>query len=598
MASDAAIPDKWGWNQLFAFSGMEGPTRCWRDLIGTSIEDRVGYVFRTNEEIWTDSGLHVYLEYVDGSRQLRVREGFDEVRCAYVLGDAMKTHVRAAGRSCCIEVLMLDDQTAGFCLQADDGSLRGWRLVADVVLAGGLTQMEGCSAIAAWRHEQFRITPEQGSCHIEPGCVVVLPDPSTGRMRALIRWERRYTFPPEDFLAAYFRRDWAGIAEARLDWVRNLPLPPNLPAAYEKFYRRACVSLRTNAMQPDGYITTCWTTPDRWPHRNCFLWDSAFQAIGYKRIDPEWGRHAIRGMLCCQHEDGFIDSMNSPDNRRDHIETNSAVLSWMAWEVSDEGQDLAFLEECYPYFRRYADLMLRRRDERFGGLIVWPRYSHGMDNSQRFDAGMPDVLLDANLYPCYDLMILERMATRLGQNEDADRWRRGRCELADAINRHLWDDRVGFYFDEKAGKLSTVKTPVAFVALLAGVARRERQWRLLDHLFNEREFWRPLPVPSTSADDPKYEKNMWRGPCWFNLNLVVIRALQAVGFPDRAHHIARRTIEEAVRWYEADGGIYEFYDAECECSPRHLPRKGGVGALNDYGFGISVPLALCWELFG
>ncbi len=242
--------------------------------------------------------------------------------------------------------------------------------------------------------------------------------------------------------------------------------------------------------------------------------------------------------------------------------------------------------------------MLRRRDERFGGLIAWPRYSHGMDNNQRFDEGMPDVLIDANLYPCYDLVILEKMADALRKPDEAAKWRQARRELAAAINEHLWDERVGFYFDLRDGRLSPIKTPVAFVGLLAGICPEDRKRRLLDHLFNENEFWRPLPVPTTSADDPKYEKNMWRGPCWFNLNLVVIRALQAAGLPDRARYVAERTVEEAARWYEADGGIYEFYDAECEASPKDLPRKGGVGALNDYGFGISVALALCWELYG
>ncbi len=62
--------------------------------------------------------------------------------------------------------------------------------------------------------------------------------------------------------------------------------------------------------------------------------------------------------------------------------------------------------------------------------------------------------------------------------------------------------------------------------------------------------------------------------------------------------MAARIVANAARWYMETGGIYEFYDAKDEIHPLKLPRKSGFGAINDYGFSLGVPVALCNWLYG
>ena len=45
-------------------------------------------------------------------------------------------------------------------------------------------------------------------------------------------------------------------------------------------------------MSPEGRLGHRWTTPDRWPHRNIWLWDSAFHAEVLADFAIRLGRHA------------------------------------------------------------------------------------------------------------------------------------------------------------------------------------------------------------------------------------------------------------------------------------------------------------------
>jgi len=406
-------------------------------------------------------------------------------------------------------------------------------------------------------------------------------------------------YDPADLAAAgreFAGGDWGALFEGRMRWVSSLPLPsPDMPEAVERTYRRACSAMRTNCCTAEGYIRTAWTTPDRWPHRHCYLWDSAFQSVGYVRFDPVWGRNAIRGMLSGLEGSGMVRSMLTPMGPG-KPQTNAPCLGWAAWDCYRFGAGREFLEETYPHLAASARCNLTHADEALGGLLVWPYFSHGMDNSQRFDDGEPLVFADLNLHMCADLRNLARIARVLGREAEAAEWLAVRERLAAEVNRRLWDDELGFYFDlNEDGTLRRIFTATAFVALFAGIADEARAGSLMQRLFDPAQFWSPLPVRTTSAAEPEYSKDMWRGPVWPNYDVMLVRALDEYGRSDMADELANRYMDEVVRWYEATGSIYEFYDAEAEESPTVLPRKRGYGALHDYGFGLAAFIDFAWR---
>ena len=101
-------------------------------------------------------------------------------------------------------------------------------------------------------------------------------------------------------------------------------------------------------------------------------------------------------------------------------------------------------------------------------------------------------------------------------------------------------------------------------------------------LLDEKRFWTKLPVPSISKDSPYYEKDMWRGCSWLNLNYFILRGLYRYGHTDVADELRERTLSTVLKWYQATGNIFEFYDADDEVCPFYLKRKGEQPEKPDY----------------
>lgn len=603
MNTQPVIPHVWGPMQLFAFSGMEGPTRAWKNILASSLGDRLGHWLHTNRERWNDYGIRLW--FATGGAQTLA--AFDKVRFDAVLGDLTEAEVRSRGGRFAVRCLMLDGPTFGFEVRALEVPLGGATvsIEGELRLPGCEVERTGQGLRVSYKGECF--TAAAGSFHLETSAAGFR---GTARLqkigdvaRLVVRWSDEETPFDSAELDVLLKTNWGLLARKRLDWVEHLHLPAHLPHELEGFYRRCLVSLKTNACSPEGAMTVPWTTPDRWPHRHCYFWDSAFQSIGYCRIDPEWGKTALRAMWIQQQDNGFIYSMNHHEGHGKTMETNSAVMAWTAWEVAVSvnggSPDRAWVAEAYEPLARYMDYCLARRDPKYNNLITWESFSHGMDNSPRFDGGLPAVYPDANLYVAHDTIFLEKMARVLGRDADAERWAAERASLGERINETLWDESLGLYCDLMAdGSLVRIKHPVSFVALAARTAGPGRTERLLKQLLDPRSFNSPMPVATVALDDAAYCTDMWRGPMWPNTSYVAVRALNEAGLPAEAREMASRIVNNAAAWYAKTGGIFEFYDAQDTIHPLEMPRKKGFGAINDYGFSMGVPVALCNWLYG
>lgn len=578
------LPRGYGEGQLFAFSGFEGPTDPWNGLIGSALGDRCGYWFHVNSEIWNDHGVRVAAGCRTADADVFDVDGLPAFEPRLVLGDvaefglapALSARFTMVADTICRIEFTGDGANAVPCLD-----VRAHLPGADVEAAANRLHLD-------YRGDGYTLEVRGGQ--IEPTA-----DGWTARGKGL---EAALAWRPAGEPAADpgWSADTMALCHARASWAAAVPLPDGLSAAEQRFLRRCAVSLRTNALSPCGLFRNGYTTPNRWPHRNCYLWDSALQALGYAAFDMDWACRALAAMWAHTTENGFIYSMLTTTGPGEHFETNSPVLAWAAWELARLGAPRAFLEEAYGPLGRYVLDALARRDA--GGLVRWDRFSHGMDNSPRFDAGMPSVYADANIYLAHELEVLTAIAESIGRTADVARWNAEHNALATAINNRLWDEETGWHFDLDAeGRFVRVKTPVGIAALLSHLgADNGRDAIVLGRVLDPSVFWRPLPVPTVAADEPTYGTDMWRGPAWPNTSFYAYRALQRHGRSDRARELADRWLGEQRRWYEETGGLYEFYDAEADTAPGRLPRKRGVGALNDYGWSCALPLVFAREV--
>ncbi len=417
------------------------------------------------------------------------------------------------------------------------------------------------------------------------------------------------------FKPEWLEADFAAALAARRAWLESLELPPALADASAQTrhgFARAAAQMKGQVCSPQGMLRHAWTTPDRWPHRSMWLWDSAFHAIGWRHLDPALARDFIDAVLDAQDEHGFVPHMAAPDGRSEI--TQPPVLALAAGLVLEKAADPGWLAHVYPKLAAYLDWDAAHRDTDGGGLLEWyieatPECrsgESGMDNSPRFDAAVPLDAPDFNAFLAHEYEWMAGFAARLGKPGEAAEWSRRHRALCGLINEKLWNEAAGLYCDRdpRTGALSPVLSCAGFLPLLCGAPSAAQARALAAHLKNPRTFGTPLPIPSVAACNTEcYSKDMWRGPAWVNINWLVARGLRRYGFDAEAGALRHETLAELERYAEANGTFFEYFDDRREIPPPRLLRKGKnlpgqhpYQAIHDYGW--SATLFVDWVAEG
>ena len=123
--------------------------------------------------------------------------------------------------------------------------------------------------------------------------------------------------------------------------------------------------------------------------------------------------------------------------------------------------------------------------------------------------------------------------------------------LKKLINKYLWDEKSGFYYDrnEENGKTTFVKSVSGFTPIWAGIASKKQVKRMVEeHLKNPNEFWTTFPIPSYAKSEPDYRQNYqgqkgcnWKGNTWIPTNYMICHGLMDYGYKKLAKEIAQKT---------------------------------------------------------
>ena len=337
-------------------------------------------------------------------------------------------------------------------------------------------------------------------------------------------------------------------------------------------------------------------------NQSLFLWDTSFMTMFLNHALPLVpGIQSLDNFYCTQLPDGEIvrevNERTGIPHRASRPGTpdslNHPILAWAECESFRVTGDLKRLKLVYPslvpYYRSYAKI---RHPESGFIRTSWA----SMDNSTRnkglrcgIDTTCEVVLFARNL---------AFIAARLGRADEAEIFEQEAAALSAHINLKLWDDEVGFYFDEAAdGGRHRVKTIAAFWSLLAGVARGERAQRLVAHLEDPASFKRLHRVPTLPADEPGYDPagGYWRGSVWAPTTMMVVRGLEKQGFDELARTIALNHLDNVAAVFEDTGTIWENYAPDAR-KPGKPARKDFVGwtglapllFLTEYAVGIKA----------
>lgn len=394
----------------------------------------------------------------------------------------------------------------------------------------------------------------------------------------------------------------------RAEWILRQPLLAAAKEARRAVIFRALSVMKGQVSGPEGALHHAWTTPDRFPHKDMWLWDSVFHAIGWRHLDLPLARAMIEAVFDNQRPDGFVPHQASP-TRPPSGYTQPPVLALGVKLVNDMAPDADWIARLYPKLAAAVEWDLQNRDHDGDGLLEWfiegdptsRSGESGMDNSPRFDFHYPTALAvtDFNAYVARECEILAAFAQDVGRAADAMLWGGRHESLCHRINVSLWSDAAGLYcdYDSNAQAHSPVLASAGFLPLLCGAPTLDQAKRLLKHLHNPETFGTAFPVPSIAASDhAHYAKDMWRGPTWINVNWLIARGLERYApydsaFGDMASEIDRATISEIERCAERYGTFFEYYDDRRDVDPPLLLRKGECNpdnpfrqVIHDYGW--------------
>jgi hypothetical protein len=357
-------------------------------------------------------------------------------------------------------------------------------------------------------------------------------------------------------------------------------VPTREPPADEALSIKLASVMKVNTLAPEGPFTSRWSTPDRVPHRDLWLWDSAFHAIGMNHLDAELAGEFLEAAVLTQQPDGLIPHQTAPTGWQSPI-TQPPVLAWGCWENYAVTGDAARLARMLPGLLSYLEWDLKHRDRNDNGLLEWAPTDHhpgcesGMDNSPRFDRAPVDAV-DFTTFFVHDLRYVARIAEVVG---DEARQRRATTLADDAaarLHEHLWDEELGLYGDRDAsgGELSPTRAVSDFFPLLLKDLPEERVDRITAWLLDSDHFASTYAIPSVSLADPAWGTDMWRGASWVNANYIVIVGLRRHGRQVLADQLARRTLAMVRDGIDRFGVTFEFYDAAGQVDPVDLERKG------------------------
>jgi alpha,alpha-trehalase len=329
-----------------------------------------------------------------------------------------------------------------------------------------------------------------------------------------------------------------------------------------------------------------------------FYWDSYFTLLGLV-VQGKWqlAREIVEGFIAEIEEFGFVPNYNGVHSVCSS-RSQSPFLTSAIWEVYPSIKDLAWLDrassaaatEYEGYWLaepHWTEIGLSRYTDigKNGGCETVPDTPHyraigesGWDNTPRFGDDSTQVIpvdLNCQLYR-YELD-LANFSNLLGEKEKARVWRARADTRRELINRYLWDEIRGFYWDYDlyTGERlrGTPRSLASFVPLWSGVADQDQAARLVEHL-PAFEYDHGLVACEQGWNDGT-EHNYPTG--WPYSHWYVCAGLRAYGYQDDASRIAMKWLRLIADEFTQTGAIRERHNVvEPGVAPpgRYPPQRG------------------------
>ena len=164
--------------------------------------------------------------------------------------------------------------------------------------------------------------------------------------------------------------------------------------------------------------------------------------------------------------------------------------------------------------------------------------------------------VDLNMLIYKEEKDLQQIAAILGKNDDARHWSRRAEARREAINRYMWDETKGMYFDYDfmRQRRSGYVFVTTFCPLWAGIPSPQQARRMMQNL----NVFEESGGLVESRNDVKVQ---WEWPWgWAPSQLISIEGMRRYGFEVEANRVAAKFLDTVLRNFRKEKTIREKYN--------------------------------------
>ena len=209
----------------------------------------------------------------------------------------------------------------------------------------------------------------------------------------------------------------------------------------------------------------------------------------------------------------------------------------------------------------------------------------GFDPSSRFGPFSVDIIHYAPV--CLNVLLYQmeldiaQMKKLIGHDaDDISYWHKHAQNRHRLIDKFLWDEEAGLYFDYnfRTGKRRPYEFATTFFPLWAGIASEAQAKRVVDNLPK-------FEAPGGLLTSTHVSGNQWDAPFgWAPLHLIAVKGMLRYGYERDAKRIAAKFVKMVVKEFGKTGTLLEKYEVE-KCSADVSEEIFFGYSSNEIGFG-------------
>lgn len=412
---------------------------------------------------------------------------------------------------------------------------------------------------------------------------------------------------------------WQSESDVKREWIKafNEELPDiHCPDNRYRDLLQFCFYVhRSSVITAGGMLPYPFVVPSKMTYPMWWMWDTAFQSIVDFWIDKPLAVGTLLNHTVIQSRKGCIPDAagafcgDTGDLKWVHPEkyddfpppcTGPCVTGIAAMDLYQRTGNLDMVKKLYPHLVIYERWLMQEKNSKLDpDLLAFYYWTDvGWDDSKRWGkSGMggeevgwdlPVIPVDGNVFLAILRDTLSAFAGLLGESERKAEYAAKAARTRRAIDRLMWNEEEGFYFDLLPnGKMLDVWTPAGLTPMLAGMPSVETYHRLREHLLDSKKFWTKYPLPTLAIDDPdcSYEDNWWRGGTWPVINWQIAEGLFKYD-PELGLRLIQSTVEMMTR------------DGYPTCTEYYNPVKGDAKGAIDQGWGAMVADMILRRVYG